>query len=201
MKKLIPPWSSTMLILSTVAILCMGCPNPPPPFCSTTGTNFQNLYTTTLGSNPNYSDKVTMDLLTHEYTFTVSTTKFLCQIGYRGNAYLQTNSLPYTMEVYNNTTNNMVFSGSNIFNSTTISYMNASGTLVPGNSYTVRRTIPPSGYGPNIGNTIGRVCVFSPGPVPYPVNFGVLTITSSKFYGMGGPINNFGIPYIDLVFW
>lgn len=169
-------------------------------YCSATNTNFQNLYTTTLNSNSAYTNMTTMDLLTHEYSFTVSAAKNICAIGYQGNATMQSNNLPYTIEVFNSTTSTMIFTGTNVFNSTAISYFGASGTLSTGNTYVVRRIIPASGYLGDLNNTIGRVCAFNSGGSPFPVSSGDITIISSNFYGTGGPIPNFGIPYIDIVF-
>ena len=169
-------------------------------YCSTTNTNFQNLYTTTLNSNSAYTNMITRDVLTHEYSFTVSSAKNICAIGYQGNATMQSNNLPYTIEVFNSTTSTMVFTGTNVFNSTAISYLGASGALSTGNTYVVRRIVPTGGYLGNIINTVGRICTFNSGGSPFPVSSGDITIVSSNFYGTAGPALNFGIPYIDIVF-
>lgn len=189
-----------VLFLGITIIGCSPSPAPAPPTgCNIVGTDFQQLYATTLASNALYTNYTTMDLVTHEYTFNVNTNKTVCTIGYQGNAALFAGSVPYTIEIYNNTTSTLVYSGNHIFNSAATDYQPITPTnLVAGDSYTVRRIA--SNYLGNIGNTIGRILRFNTGPVPYPVTSGALTITSSNFYGTGGPVPNFGIPYIDIVF-
>lgn len=189
--------------LQLVILLIIGCspsPNPAPPSnCNIVGTDFQNLYTNTLASNVLFDDYTTMDLVTHEYTFDVNVNKTVCTVGYQGNANLYAASIPYTIEIYNNTTSTLVYTGNHVFNSAAVDYQTIIPTaLVAGNSYTVKRIA--SNYLGNIGNTIGRICRFNSGTIPFPVNSGALTIYSSNFYGTGGPVPNFGIPYIDLVF-
>jgi hypothetical protein len=192
--------------LALLAIALASCspsnpplPLPPPSACNTVGTDFQNLYAATLSSNALYDNYLTMDLVTHEYTFTVSTNKTVCTLGYQGNATLFASSIPYTMEIYNNTTSTMVYSGNIVFNSASTDYQPITPTpLVAGNSYTIRRNA--NNYLGNIGNTIGRICRKNAGPNQYPATNGVLTITTSNFYGTGGPVPNYGIPNIDIVF-
>ena len=179
-------------------------PPPPPAPCVTTGTDFQTLYTNTLALSSAYNNYTTMDLVTHEYTFFISTNKTVCSIGYQGNANLFTASIPYTIEIYDNTNSMLVYSGNHVFNSAFTDYVTPTApiNLTAGNSYTIKRKAV--NYLGNIGNTIGRICRFSNSPappvVPYPVNFGIMTITASNFYGTGGPVPNYGIPYIDIVF-
>lgn len=173
--------------------------NPTP--CNTVGTDFQNLYQAVLISNTMYDNYVTMDLLTHEYTFTVNTAKTICTVGYQGNANLYAASKPYTIEIYNNTTSTMVYSGTHLFNSASTDYQPITPTaLVVGNRYTIRRILPPTGYLGLLGNTIGRICRKNQGPNQFPATNGAMTILSSNFYGTGGPAVDFGIPYIDIVF-
>ena len=189
-------------ILGIITLSIFGCspsPSPAPASCNTTGTDYQNLFNATLASNPLFDDDTTMDLVTHEYTFEVGTNKTICSIGYQGNANLFAANVPYTIEIFNNTTSTLVYSGSHIFDSAMVDYQSIAPTnLIAGESYTVRRIA--SNYLSNIGNTIGRICRFNVGPVPFPVNSGALTINSSNFYGTGGPVPDFGIPYIDIVF-
>lgn len=194
-----------ILLVQLAIVLLTSCsPNnpplpPPPAACNTVGTDFQNLYAATLASNALYDNYLTMDLVTHEYTFTVSTNKTVCTLGYQGNATLFASSIPYTMEIYNNTTSTMVYSGNIVFNSASTDYQPITPTpLVAGNSYTIRRNA--NNYLGNIGNTIGRICRKNAGPNQYPAANGVLTITASDFYGTGGPVPNYGVPYIDIVF-
>lgn len=198
--------STSKLALTVLAIAIMSCsPNPtpaPPPTptaCNTVGTDFQLLYNATLASNPLYDNYVNMDLVTHEYTFKANANKTICTLGYQGNAALYAANIPYTMEIYNVTTSTMIYSGPHIFNSVATDYQTITPTpIVAGNIYAVRRIA--SNYLGNIGNTIGRVCRKNAGPVQFPATNGAITIMSSNFYGTGGPVPNFGIPYIDIVF-
>ena len=166
--------------------------------CNTANSEFSQLYATTLASDPLFTDVTTMDLLTHEYTFEVSTNETVCSIGYQGNANLYAASIPYLIEIVDNNTNLTIYSGNHVFDSTQIEYMSITPTnLTAGTSYTLKRTV--TNYLGNIGNTVGRLLRFN-GPSPYPVSNAAITITSSDFYGTGGPVPDFGIPYIDIIF-
>ena len=188
-----------IVTLPLILLLIIGCSPSPTSNCNTVGTDFQNLYSTTLASNVLFDNYTNMDLVTHEYTFAVNVNKTVCTVGYQGNANLFAANIPYTIEISNNTTSTLVYTGNHVFNSAAIDYQSITPTaLVAGDSYTVRRIA--SNYLGNIGNTIGSICRFNSGTVPYPVNSGALTIYSSNFYGTGGPVPNYGIPNIDLVF-
>lgn len=176
-------------------------PDPvnPTPTCDNTNTPFKQVYTATATANPTYTDNTTMDLLTHEYTFKVSTNKTICSIGYQGNATLFANNLPYTIEIVD-ASNTVIYTGNHLFGSSATSYVSITPTnLVANQSYTIRRIIPAGGYLGNLSNTVGRILQFTVN-VPYPVTQSGFTITGSNFYGTGGPVPNFGIPYIDIVF-
>jgi hypothetical protein len=202
MKTIIKNLAKTFLL----GIVLVGCsPSSTPPStaaaCNNVNTDFQLLYNNTLISNVIFDNYVNMDLLTHEYNFTVSANKTVCSVGYQGNAALFAAGKPYTIEIYNNTTSSVVYTGPHLFNSVATDYQPITPTnLIAGNSYTIKRILPPSGYLANLANTTGRILRFNAAPVPYPVNQGVLTISASNFYGAGGPVVNFGIPYIDIVF-
>jgi len=191
-------WGIFALMITAI----QGCPPPPPPPCITTGTDFQGIYSAILSSNSLYDNYTTMDLVTHEYTFTMLANKTICQIGYQGNANLYTANVPYDIEIYDNTNSVMVYSGSHLFNSTSTDYVlpTSSINLNAGNSYTIRRIA--SNYLGNIGNTIGRIARYNGAPAPSStvLSGSFMQITSSNFYGSGGPVPNFGIPYIDIVF-
>jgi hypothetical protein len=174
-------------------------PTPTPLACNTVGTDFQLLYSATLASNIAYDNYTTMDLVTHEYTFKANANKTICTIGYQGNAALFAASVPYTIEIYNTTTSMLVYTGNHIFNSVSTDFQTITPTpIIAGNIYTIRRIA--SNYLGNIGNTIGRICRKNSGPNQFPASNGAITIVSSNFYGTGGPVPNFGIPYIDIVF-
>jgi hypothetical protein len=194
---------AVLFLLGITIISCSPSSTAPiPAACSTTGTDFQNIYLTTLSSNSTYDDYTSMDLVTHEYTFNMFANKTVCKIGYQGNATLYASSIPYTIEIYDVTAANMVYSGNHVFNSVATDYVTPSSTinLLSGHTYTIRRIA--SNYLGNISNTIGRICRFNSAPLPSAANLtgSFMAITGSDFYGTGGPIPNFGIPYIDISF-
>lgn len=196
----------TVLLVVATLIIGPSCGSSVPdpvvvtPTCSTTNTLFQQLFTATATANPTFPDQVSIDLLTHEYTFSVSTNKTICSIGYQGNAVLFANSLPYTIEIVD-ASNTVIYTGNHLFASTATSYVSITPvSLIANQSYTIRRTISPNGYMADLANTTGRLLNFSVTSGAFPATLGGLTITSSNFYGAGGPIPNAGIPYIDIVF-
>ncbi|MBC5834890.1 hypothetical protein G6N05_10595 [Flavobacterium sp. F372] len=144
-------------------------------------------------ADASHQDVTTMDLVTHSYTFEVSSNKTICSIGYKS---LPTfNTTPYAMEIYDNTASTVLYSGSHTFSSTATSYVAITPIqVVVGHSYTIKRI--QTNWGSNIGNTIGRLVR----NLNFPVTFGNLKITGSSFYGTGVPLNDWAIPYIDIVF-
>ncbi|WP_298393609.1 hypothetical protein [Flavobacterium sp.] len=196
-----------VLLVAATLIVGPSCGSTVPdpvattPTCTTTNTLFQQVFAATATANPSFQDVSTMDLLTHQYTFTVNANKTICSIGYQGNATLFANNLPYTIEIVDTTTNAVIYTGNHLFGSTATSYVSITPVnLIANQSYTIRRTLPAGGYGGNIGNTIGRILRFTSSSSVFPVTSGGFTITGSNFYGTGGPVVNFGIPYIDIVF-
>lgn len=196
----------TLLILLGLSILSCTpppVPAPPPVGCSTIGTDFQNIFTTFLASNPLYDDYTTMDLVTHEYTFKMLTNKTICSIGYQGNANLFAANIPYTIEIYDVTSSTLYYTGNHVFDSATTDYqatVTPIPTLLAGHEYTIRRIA--SNYLGDITNTIGRIGRINSGALPSGTTLtgSVMKIKSSNFYGTGGPIPNYGIPYIDIAF-
>ncbi|WP_310379748.1 hypothetical protein [Flavobacterium sp.] len=190
------------LLVFATFIIGSGCgssvPDPVTFTCSTTGTEFQQLYDQVKIANPKFSDITTIDLTTHEYTFYVDTDETICSIGYQGNANLYTANIPYTIEIYNNSAGTLLYSGNHVFGSVSTSYKPITGVaLSGGTSYTIKRIA--NDYLGDIANTTGRVLSFSAVSTVLPVTFGGLSIKATNFYGKGGPIPNAGIPYIDIV--
>ena len=177
-------------------------PTPPPPPCSTTGTDFQNIFTTVLGSNSLYDNYIFMDLVTHEYTFKMLATKQICKIGYEGNTNLASLTTPYTIEIWDTTsTPTLIYTENQSFGSTLTYYTPFTTlTLNAGSTYTIKRIV--NNYGGNITNTIGRICRFNSGGLPSGATAtgSYMKILSSNFYGTGGPVPNYGIPFIDIAF-
>ena len=191
------------LVITAVVFSCTPPPVPTPSTCSTSTSDFQTIYNNVLTSLPMHDDYVTMDLTTHEYTFTMLTNKSICKIGYQGNANLFAANIPYTIEIYDNTTSSIVYTGSHIFNSAFTDYVTPIGaTVVLQNthSYTIKRIV--TNYLGNLNNTIGRICRYNTGGLPSAAvaTGAFMQITSSNFYGTGGPVPSYGIPYIDIIF-
>jgi len=192
-----------LLFILFAAALLVSCKKDvksgQPPQCDESDTPFKALFTN-LSGNAGYQDVVTMDLETHAYTFEVAAPVSLCKVGYQ--SLPDFNSTPYEIEISDNA-GNILYFGSHVFPSTATGYV-AIGpiALQPGAAYTVKRI--QTNWNGNIGNTIGRLVRFSNSqgalPIPFPITEGDLTITSSTFYVTGGPNNDFGIPFIDLVF-
>jgi len=181
-----------------VLIAYTGCnPNNPNPNCSSTNTVFNQLYNNHLANNSNYQNVNSVDLEIHSYTFNVSTAKTICQIGYQSNTAVTS---PYTIRIRNLANNQIIYTGSFTFSSTQTSYVNVGAiALQAGVNYKIERELTFQG---SLANLTGRIIRdnSAAGPVSFPINNGVLTITSSSFSGMGGPIVDYYLPYIDIVF-
>lgn len=201
----------TMLLLIPITISCNNDDDNSNSVsgCDTGNSNFKLLYNTALAVNTSYQDVIDANLLTHEYIFRVNSEKTICKIGYQGNAVLEANNLPYTIEVYNNTDAVMVYSGTHVFKSSATDYKQASGNLLPGKSYTIRRVLPASGYLGDLNNARGRICKFNLSSFSWSIpnfpfingNIIISSDSSSNFYGGGTtPPLYYGLPYIDIVF-
>ncbi|WP_415328229.1 hypothetical protein [Chryseobacterium sp. MMS23-Vi53] len=160
--------------------------------CDSSNTTFNQLYTSLITSTDS-GNNVSLDLVTHSYTFSVTSNKVICKVGYRSIPAMSTT--PYDIEIYDNTSGTVMYSGSHVFSSTITSYVAITPVVIQtGHSYTIKRS--QNNYAGNITNTIGRR-IASP---TLPIVYGDLKITGSSYYGTGGPINNTSIPYIDIVF-
>jgi len=193
----------TIGLLITLGVTLVSCSTGttpvPVPACSSTNTIFNQLYNNVVAL-PGYQNTVTYDTEIHEYTFTFSQTKTICSIGYQSQPAIA--AVPYKMEIIDNNTNTVIYSGNHVFSSANTSYVSISPTLIIANqSYTVRRTMLLANAGNNFANIIGRV-VNQPGAlVSFPQSFGIMTITGANFYQNGGPLVNRGIPYIDFSYY
>lgn len=168
----------------------------PRSACDSSNTPFKQIYTD-LTATQGATDDVTMDLETHEYTFNVTSSATICQLGYQ--SLPSFNSTPYLIEIFNNTTNQIVYSGSHTFSSGATEYVAITPTaLVSGESYTIRRI--QTQWNGNIVNTIGRLAHIQGGTLSFPLSEGILNITGSSMYGTGGPAIDYALPFIDLVF-
>ncbi len=173
--------------------------NNNSPTCTTTNTDFNMLYTQAVGL-ANHVDTNTYDTEIHEYTFTFSQNKTICSVGYQSQPAIA--SVPYTIEIKNNTSNTVVYTGSHVFSSTATSYVSITPTpVVAGQSYTIRRTMLLTNAGNLFANITGRVVRHNGALVTFPKTFGLMTITGAKFFQNGGPLIDTGIPYIDIAYY
>lgn len=189
---------SLMIIAAVLLSAISGCnketAQKPLSGCDTTNTTFTRLYNNLL-SSPVNEDDTTMDLPVHSYTFRVNSVQTLCKIGYQNLS--PTNTNPYLIEVYDSTSNVLLYSGTHFFSAANISYIPVNSiTLTPGNSYTIKRIQNMTSFASDL---IGRMILNYNNQIPFPVVFGNLIITSSSFESFGSPPNP-GLPYIDLVF-
>ncbi|MCS7017861.1 MAG: hypothetical protein RMJ87_02445 [Cytophagales bacterium] len=196
--RLIAGKAFVQIVFAFVIASFMGCnPDSPLPTCDTSNSEFQTIFQNMLATGHN--DQVFIDTEVHEYTFTLSTTKSLCKIGYRSHSALA--NTPYTIAIVDNTNSTTIYTGNHVFSSSATSYvsLNAPVILQAGNSYTVKRI--QTNWGGNIGNTVGRVARKS--PMSFPYTAGIMTITNAKFYQhtvSSSVLNNFALPYVDLIF-
>jgi hypothetical protein len=190
-----------IIIVSAVLATGSSCTSVPPPpavTCDVTNTKFKQLFTFAKTTMAGSVDVTTMDLLTHEYTFTPTANEVICKVGYQGNSILFANNIPYTIEIVNSA-NAIMYTGNHVFQSTAIDYKTIGPVnLTAGQSYTIKRTV--TNYMSNLATTTGRMLSFNLPANHFPVTNNGLTITASNFSGAGGPVPNIGIPYIEIVF-
>lgn len=191
-------------LLITLGLIIASCSTPTPtptpvPPCSSTNTIFNQLYTNVVAL-PGHQNTNTFDTEIHEYTFQFSQNKTICSIGYQSQPAIA--AVPYKMEIIDNNTNTIIYSGNHVFSSANTSYVSITPTpIIANQSYTIRRTMLLANAGNNFANIIGRV-VNQPGAlVSFPQSFGIMTITGANFYQNGGPLVNRGIPYIDFAYY
>lgn len=199
MKTLFKNIGIVIIIGLTIASCSTGTSPVPVPPCNSTNTIFNQLYGNVVAL-PGHQNTNTFDTEIHEYTFTLSQTKTICSIGYQSQPAIA--ATPYLMEIVDNNTNTVIYSGNHVFSSANTSYVSITPTLIVANqSYTIRRTILMVNAGNQFANIIGRV-VNQPGAlVSFPQSFGIMTITGANFYQNGGPLVNMGIPYIDFAYY
>jgi len=163
--------------------------------CDNTTSEFQTIFQSMISSG--YTDEVTYDTEIHEYTFTLSANREVCEIGYQSQPAIS--SASYLIEIIDNSTSSTIYSNNHSFSSAATSYVTPSSivNLQSGVSYTIRRTILLSNAGNQFANIIGRIATNS--PMSFPYSNGIMTITNADFYQNGGPLTDSGVPYIDLI--
>ncbi|WP_221259469.1 hypothetical protein [Flavobacterium okayamense] len=173
--------------------------------CDESNTEFQNIYNNIL-QDPNSYDDVSIDLEVHEITISLSSTKNICKIGYQSQH--SNSTIPYTIEIFDNTNNQIVYSGSHLFSQLNTSYvtLNSPITLNANNSYSIRRI--QNIISTDLSDLLGRYVfvndLSNPGTTNIlPATSGFLTIESSSSYSIGSTSNNQyldSLVYIDIVF-
>lgn len=188
--------SITFLAFAIISMCSIGC-RQQQITCDNTNTLFHQIYTNAASASGN-TDRDYMDDTIHEYDFTVSSNEVICSVGYK--AYV---AQPYKIEIIDNTTASTLFSNTNTFNTSSTSYVSVPNiSVIPGHSYTVRRTF--AGIGALLDLQGKIVMSATPGIfMTFPKTVGAMTITGSRFYDphfFAIALPNVGIPFIDIVF-
>lgn len=170
------------------------------PTCDSSNTTFNQLYNDLLlNSGMGYADFESVGGgEVHSYDFEVTSAKTICKIGYRSQTAI--NATPYLIEILDNNSNTVIYSGSNVFSDTVTSYVSIPPiTLNVGVIYTIRRI--QTNWGGNVANKSGRMLCNAAGSFNFPLVMGALKITNPKLYDVGSSQNDsFALPYIDIVF-
>jgi hypothetical protein len=175
-----------------ISALLIGCASSEQTFCDSSNTEFNKIYNHVL-SLPSNVDMVDGDTETHSYTFEITKPKNVCSIGYQSIPAMET--VAYLIELYDNTSNTLIYSGDHEFSSSATSYVSVGSIpLIVGHSYTIKRI--QTNWGSNIENAMGRLTLGEFWTEGYPYTSGALKITGSYFGEEYGAV----IPYIDIVF-
>ena len=181
----------------TLLLVLNGCSseNKSVNSCNETNSTFNQLYNSVVLTHFDgfgYAREV------HSYNFEVLSNKTICKIGYQSRASMST--VPYLIEIIDNTSNTTLYSENNIFSSTSTSYIAITPILLTvGHSYTIKRI--QVNWGSNFGDPEGRVVSDAVGDINFPITYGELRITGGASYDLNNPVqDNQKIPYIDLVF-
>ena len=184
-------------LLCLIVASFTSCDNDNNPTNNVCDDSYLSVANSTVFTTANgYTLNQTMDLETHEYTMTINAAGEICSIGYQNPT---TYTGTYEMEVENITTNvttTQIFS----FSQAAIQYQSFTIPLIVnvGDTVVVRRTI--SNSYTLLNETIGNIYT-NPNPSSFPVAINPnATITSSNFYGAGGPVPNIGVPIIGVGF-
>lgn len=190
------PIMASMAALLTIGSSCTQNTLDPVAFCDTSNSIFKQLYTNALTNIPVATNTVTLDLPVHEYTFSYSTTKYTCALGYTG--YPAPVNLTYKMEIIQATTNAIVFTADITFNTTSKYELIGRYQLTANTKYILRRTLLNNLS--NVANNQGRALVSTNFPSALPYTFNGLTIFGTSVYNIGSStfMLNKGLPFIDL---
>ena len=181
---------ASLILISTLLIGCAS--SEKQSLCDSSNTELNSIYNHVL-SLPTNIDMVNGSTEIHSYTFEVTSPKNICSIGYQSLPVMET--IAYRIELYDNSSSMLIYSGEHIFSSATTSYVSVGSIpLIVGHSYTIKRI--QTNWGSNIENAMGRLARGEFWTEGYPYASGALKITSSYFGEEDGAV----IPYIDIVF-
>lgn len=178
-----------VLLLGIITTSCKKDVADPTVDCSTSSSRDIEGFFNVLNSSSNYELYETMDLLTHEYTFTTANDIQICGFGYQS----QNASSVYTIELEG--TSSTLYSNNLSFDNTAYEYISVPPITVAAGTYTLRRTLP---TGTPFSDVIGPITRGTGSTNPtFPINLGGgISIDSADFYGSGGPVPNYGVPNI-----
>lgn len=178
--------NGSVYMLSSVTVLLNDVDN-----CTESQKNSESYFSSLMDSR-NYTKELTMDLVTHSYTFKMSVSGSICSIGYQG-----VTDEPYLIEIVD-AQNTILYSGMHSFSTTQQAYINIPPVqLIADQSYTIKRTLENySSMSEIIGNMIS-----SPRNTKefFPLTFGKQTITGTP-YTNNLPEGMIVIPYITFGF-
>ena len=184
--------SNLLLIIVIVGGSILACKKDavdPAADCSTTQNRDMEGFFNTLNSSSTYFIYENMDLATHEYNFTTSVDLQICGFGYIS----QDPNLNYEIKI-TDSNNNTVYSGTFSFDNSAYDYVGIPPLTLSAGTYTLSRTvINPSSPNDALGPITRRSDFMD---MDFPKTLGNITFNSSKFYGGGGPVLDYGIPNI-----
>ena len=178
------------ILISTLLIGCES--SEKQTFCNSANTEFNRIYNHVV-SLPSNANLIYGPVELHSYTFEVTRSKNVCSIGYQSLTAME--SIPYHIELYDNSSDILIYSGDYVFSSTATSYVSVGSIpLIVGHSYTIKRI--QTNWGSNIENASGRLVRGEFWTEGYPYTSDILKITNSYFGEEFGAV----LPYIDIVF-
>jgi len=186
-----------LLLVSIGLLFFTSCDNDNDPTNNVCENNYVSTAITDAFSVANGYDDLPefMDLKTHQYRIKINADGEICSVGYQNPS---TWTGDYIIEIINETTNTS-YTGTHSFSQAQLDYQSINPVSVAsGDIIRVLRTIVNN---TNLNETVGRILRKSDfSDVPYPITQGNVEFLSSDFYGSGGPVPNFGQPYIALGF-
>jgi hypothetical protein len=195
MKKLFK--TTALLFLLSLLTILASCDNDNDPTNNVCEDHYVSTPITDAFSVANGYDDLAenMDLETHVYVIRIHADGEICSVAYQNPS---TYAGDYFIEILNNGSSTM-YTGNHSFSQTELEYQNITPVSVAsGDLITIQRTINNSNA---LNQNVGRILRKSDSTdVPFPFTQGNIEFLSSTFYGGGGPVPNYGLPYIPLGF-